>query len=255
MWVLLYSGTDGSGIVSPERGISQVRELPATPARCLRGDARRSPRRLCRGHARLPRLSAGEPARRVCLASRHAVAERWSVPISATTDLTVYLLPTVFAAVVFGPLAAPVVAAASMLGDPELFRRGDPATDASILKWVITRRQLHHWRRRGADRTGSERSISLARSSCRLSPPWQRRGIGLLFAIVTSQVRRRSMRELATFASARWQSHPFSCTRPSSFCSWSRTQESRRSRFCFRGPTLAFQRLYTLYQRERRSRR
>ena len=35
------------------------------------------------------------------LAAATAVAERWSVPISATTDLTIYLLPTVFAAVVF----------------------------------------------------------------------------------------------------------------------------------------------------------
>ncbi len=67
----------------------------------------------------------------LCLALAVAVAERWSVPLSATTDLTVYLLPTVFAAVVFGPLAAAVIAAASMLGDPELFRRGDPATSAS----------------------------------------------------------------------------------------------------------------------------
>ena len=71
----------------------------------------------------------------LCLAAATAVAERWSVPISATTDLTVYLLPTVFAAVVFGPLAAGVIAAASMLGDPELFRRGDPAR-APRLKWA-----------------------------------------------------------------------------------------------------------------------
>ena len=44
--------------------------------------------------------------------------------VSATTELTVYLLPTVFAAVVFGPLAAGIIAAASMLGDTEVFRRG-----------------------------------------------------------------------------------------------------------------------------------
>src|SRR6185436_9860170 len=71
----------------------------------------------------------------ICLAIATAVSERWSVPISATTDLTIYLLPTVFAAVVFGPLAAGVIAAASMLGDPELFRRGDPAR-APRLKWA-----------------------------------------------------------------------------------------------------------------------
>ena len=40
--------------------------------------------------------------------------------------MSIALLPTLFAAVLFGPLAAGLVNAASMLGDPELFARSDP---------------------------------------------------------------------------------------------------------------------------------
>jgi len=69
------------------------------------------------------------------LAVATAVSERWSVQLSANTGLTVYLLPTVFAAVVFGPLEAGIVGAASMLGDPEVFGRGN-ADRAPALKWM-----------------------------------------------------------------------------------------------------------------------
>ena len=40
--------------------------------------------------------------------------------------MSIALLPTLFAAVLFGPLAAGVVNAASMLGDPDLLSRSDP---------------------------------------------------------------------------------------------------------------------------------
>ena len=45
------------------------------------------------------------------------------------------MLPTLFAAVLFGPLAAGVVGAASMLGDPELISHRDPDR-APRLKWA-----------------------------------------------------------------------------------------------------------------------
>ena len=68
----------------------------------------------------------------------------------ARPELSIALLPTVFAAVVFGPLAEPgSIAAASMLGDTELFRRRDPAR-APRLKWATyTSSQLHHGRAAG----------------------------------------------------------------------------------------------------------
>ena len=76
-----------------------------------------------------------EPVAVIALAAAAAIGERWVVALSATTSLSVYLLPTVLAAVVLGPLAAGVVAAASMLGDPELWRPAMPGRSPR-LKWL-----------------------------------------------------------------------------------------------------------------------
>lgn len=54
-----------------------------------------------------------------------ALAERGTVRLGKTTEQSISLLPTLFAAVMFGPLPAAMVGAASMLGDPEL-RHRDP---------------------------------------------------------------------------------------------------------------------------------
>lgn len=56
-----------------------------------------------------------------------AVAERGRVRLNATTELSISLLPILFAAVAFGPLSAMIVGAASMLGG---FR-------APYLKWAV----------------------------------------------------------------------------------------------------------------------
>lgn len=53
----------------------------------------------------------------VVLAFTAAAAERGSVRIDSRMEESISLLPTLFAAVLFGPLAAMAVAAASMLGD------------------------------------------------------------------------------------------------------------------------------------------
>jgi putative nucleotidyltransferase with HDIG domain len=53
----------------------------------------------------------------LALACVAAAAERASVRLNATTEASISLLPTVFAAVIFGPLPAMIVAAASMFGD------------------------------------------------------------------------------------------------------------------------------------------
>ena len=187
----------------------------------------------------------------LCLAAATAVAERWSVPISATTDLTVYLLPTVFAAVVFGPLAAGVIAAASMLGDPELFRRGDPGR-APRLKWAnytaasfitgavagLTAQAL----------TGDSIGAIVAATFAAMAAA---EASDFFFAVMTSQVRRRSMHELAN------RIGPVALT---SFLVYAPvvvvlvvayTRVSPLSILLFVVPTLAFQRLYALYQRER----
>lgn len=62
----------------------------------------------------------------LALAVVNALAERSSVWVTRTTQMSIALLPTLFAAVLFGPLAAGLVNASSMLGDPELVARADP---------------------------------------------------------------------------------------------------------------------------------
>ena len=82
------------------------------------------------------------PATVLALAIAAAVAERISVRfavakrgLTSTEEQSIHLLPTLFAAVLFGPLAAGVVGAASMLGDPELIAQRDPDR-APRLKWA-----------------------------------------------------------------------------------------------------------------------
>ena len=63
----------------------------------------------------------------VCLGVVGALAERSSVRLSSSVEISISVLPTLFAAVAFGPLAGMVVAAATMLGDLR----------APYLKWAV----------------------------------------------------------------------------------------------------------------------
>jgi HD-GYP domain-containing protein (c-di-GMP phosphodiesterase class II) len=71
----------------------------------------------------------------IALAVVNAFAERGGVWITRTTQMSIALLPTLFAAVLFGPLAGGLVNAASMLGDSELLAPRD-AERAPRLKWA-----------------------------------------------------------------------------------------------------------------------
>ena len=62
----------------------------------------------------------------VALVVMNAAAERNGVWLTRTTQMSIALLPTLFAAVLFGPLAAGLVNASSMLGDPDLLSQSDP---------------------------------------------------------------------------------------------------------------------------------
>src|SRR3990172_117614 len=68
----------------------------------------------------------GEPWTVLALAVANALAERGGVWVTRTTQMSIALLPTLFAAVLFGPLAGGLVNAASMLGDSELLAPRDP---------------------------------------------------------------------------------------------------------------------------------
>lgn len=71
----------------------------------------------------------------LALAVAAAAAERTTVRLSGSHELSISALPTIFAAVLFGPLAAATVGASSMLGDPELVSRRD-RDRAPRLKWA-----------------------------------------------------------------------------------------------------------------------
>jgi putative nucleotidyltransferase with HDIG domain len=64
------------------------------------------------------------------LAASAVAGERWNVQLSSTTVFSVAMLPIGFAAVVSGPLAAGIVGAAGMLGEPELLSGRRP------LRWL-----------------------------------------------------------------------------------------------------------------------
>ena len=73
----------------------------------------------------------GDPWTILALVVVNAVAERSGVWITRTTEMSIALLPTLFAAVLFGPLAAGLVNAASSSGDRELFAAVRPRARAA----------------------------------------------------------------------------------------------------------------------------
>ncbi len=130
-------GTDGSRIVYPIRGIVQaaigalrglgrtsVYVLGLVTAAVVAGTAL-----ILAGY----RLEA--PLVVLALGAVAAVAERSSVQVTRTTEQSISVIPTLIAAVLFGPLAAGLVGAASMLGDPALYAPRDPER-APRLKWA-----------------------------------------------------------------------------------------------------------------------
>src|SRR4051812_36119734 len=62
-------------------------------------------------------ISFGPPFAVAALSGVALWAERQSVRLSGTTQLSVAFLPLVFSAVAFGPIAAMVVGATSLVGD------------------------------------------------------------------------------------------------------------------------------------------
>ena len=138
-------GTDGSRIVYPVRGIAQgARDIARHPQR--RTIAYVATLVLAALIVAASLVGAGytleSPFTVLALSVAAAVAERISVRfavakrgLTSTEEQSIHLLPTLFAAVLFGPLAAAVVGAASMLGDPELIAKRDPDR-APRLKWA-----------------------------------------------------------------------------------------------------------------------
>lgn len=131
-------GTDGTRIVYPVRGIVQgVQRIGEHPERRTITYVAVLVTIAVSAGAALVLAGYGlqAPLTVAALAAVAAIVERGSVRLTRTTELTISVLPTLVAAVLLGPLAAGVVGAASMLGDPELVARRGTGR-APRLKWA-----------------------------------------------------------------------------------------------------------------------
>jgi putative nucleotidyltransferase with HDIG domain len=190
--------------------------------------------------------SVGNPWVVAGLAFVAAVAERSTVRLSKTLEDSVALLPTIFAAVLFGPLAGLIVAAASMLGD---FR-------PPYLKWGIysSSRALTGAAAGGfASAFGSAvdsdfGGVALATAAAALSAE----GLGLLFVAITLRLRGRS--DILDVAKTTFPAIAASIPLYAplvAILAFAYSHVSGWTLPLFFVPALAAQRLYVLYQQQR----
>ena len=250
-------GTDGNRIVYPIRGIAQgVRGLGSHPQRrTVAYVVVVASAALLTGFAL---VAAGfgleAPIVVLTLAGAAAVAERSSVRLTRTDELSLSVLPTLFAAVLFGPLAAAVVGAASMLGDPELLSRRPERSPR--LKWAAYTSTRFI--------TGALTGL-VAQSVILLVPSdfggliaativgaVVSEGLEIMFAVITAAVRGGSVREVARTLIPGLVLAPPIYTPIVALLAFMYLEVSPWTLVLFLVPTVAAQRLYDLYQEERR---
>ena len=250
-------GTDGNRIVYPVRGIGQaVRHFAAhPPGRTIAYVAALAVAALVTAVAL---VSAGygleAPPTVLALALAAAVAERSSVRLTKTTELSISGLPAIFAAVLFGPLAAGVVGAASMLGDPELTSRRDRER-APRLKWATytsTRFIVG-----AATGLAAQAIIAIVPSefgglvAATLVATLLREVLDIGFVVATAGVRRGSMGDTARTLTALIVLVPPLYSPLVALLAFMYVQVSPWTLALFLVPSMAAQRLYVLYQKER----
>ena len=135
-------GTDGNRIVYPVRGIVQAFAEDSQRATLVYVGTLAVAAAITAAALVAAGYTLEAPLTVLALSIAAAIAERINVRfavtqtgLARTEEQSIHLLPTLFASVLFGPLAAAVVGAASMLGDPELLSRRDPER-APRLKWA-----------------------------------------------------------------------------------------------------------------------
>lgn len=254
-------GTDGSRIVYPVRGIVQ--------------GARRHPQRRTLAYVSALIAAATvvatallvsgytleEPFTVLALAVAAAIAERISVRfavaqrgLTRTEEQSISLLPTLFAAVLFGPLAGGAVGAASMLGDPELIAPRDPDR-APRLKWAtytstrfIGGVAMGFAAQATLDAVPSEFGKLVAAS---LVGAVTGEALDVLFAALTARVRGRPIREvMSTFVPVVLSSAPVYAPIVA-LLAFMYVRVSPWTLALFLVPAMAAQRLYGLYQEQR----
>ena len=191
----------------------------------------------------------------VALATTGALAERVSVRVTTTNEYSISLLPTLFAAVLFGPLEAGIVGAASMLGDAELLASRD-SDRMPRLKW--------------ATYTSTRFMCGVAMGVC---ASWTLELVGsgfggliaatlvgavvgetldVMFAAVTSRVRGRPMRDAFEAVTPIVLLSAPAYAPVIAVLALAYQEVSPWTLALFLVPSLAAQRLYALYQEQRR---
>ena len=257
-------GTDGTRIVYPVRGIVQgAREFGRHPQR--RTLVYVAALILAALLTAIALVAAGytlqAPGTVLALALAAAIAERISVRfavakrgLTSTEEQSLHLLPTLFAAVLFGPLAAAVVGAASMLGDPELIARRDPDR-APRLKWAT----YTSTRFMGGAAMGLAAQATLAAVPSEFGALVAASLVGavvgevldVLFSALTASVRGRPIRDaIRTIAPVVLASAPVYAPIVA-LLAFMYVRVSPWTLALFLVPAMAAQRLYALYQEQR----
>jgi putative nucleotidyltransferase with HDIG domain len=245
-------GTDGDRIVYPIRGMGQAADR--APTRTIIYVAVVATAALAAAAALLAagyRIEA--PIAVLVLAAAGAVAERSSIRLTSSLQLTASGLPAIFAAVVFGPLAAGLVGAASMLGDPELASRD--RSRAPRLKWAsytsicfITG---------AATGLAAQAAISAVPSefgglvAATLVATVLREILDFAFALLTAMVRRASVTETARSLAPLLLVAPPVYAPVVALLAFMYVHVSPWTLALFLPPAIAAQRLYGLYTQER----
>ena len=195
-----------------------------------------------------------EPLTVLVLAVVAVAAERVSIRLTKSYETSVAGLPVLFAAVLFGPLAAALVGGASMFGDPELMSRRGPHR-APRLKWAT----YTSTRFIGGAVTGlaAQATIEIVPTTfggliaATLVGALVSESLDIAFAVVTGAVRGLSIRETATTVAPAVVIVPPLYAPVVALLGFMYVEVSPWSLALFLVPALAAQRLYGLYQRER----
>lgn len=190
----------------------------------------------------------------IALGIAAAIAERGTVRVTETTELSISPVLTLFAAVLFGPLAGGLVGAASELGEPELFGASSRGRSPG-LKW------LTYTSTRFIAGTAMGASAEIARGSvdgetgaiivATLAASVTGEALEVLFASITSRLRGNKV-PIARIAGPVAAMAVLVYAPVVATLAFAYTELSPWSAFLFLAPALAAQRLFSLYQEKTR---
>jgi putative nucleotidyltransferase with HDIG domain len=196
-----------------------------------------------------------EPATVLALCVVAAAGERVGIRLTKNIEQSISVLPILLAAVLFGPLAAATVGAASMLGDPELISRRNRER-APRLKWAT----YTSTRFIGGAATGLAAQATLVVVPTEFGGLIAATLIGavvgeileITFAVVTIAVRGGSIRDTARTVVPLLVLVPPLYAPIVALLAFMYVEVSPWTLALFLVPGMAAQRLYGLYQHERR---